>query len=149
MNKSKYIEQLENLYSQVPTFKCLSHCTDCCGPIFFSGLEASRIKMKYKPPTSTKCPFTIKGECGIYEVRPMICRLFGAVNDPKLFCSFKCGPAFRIDPDHSKWLLFEVQKLSEMAGYGSEPFQTHSAMLNSLKSPSKIPIHLTGYQFDV
>lgn len=148
MNQNEYIIKLEDLYSQVPSFKCLRNCTDCCGPIFFSGLEASRFPMQYKPPKSTKCPYSVKGACGIYEVRPMVCRLFGAVNDQKLTCSFKCGPALRLDPDHARGLLIEVQKLSALAGFGSEPFQTHSAMFNSLISPSRVPIKLKGYKFN-
>ena len=77
--------------------KCDPHCGDCCGPVSCSEDEYQKIKkhvVENKIHFSSKsplemvfgsCTFYQKGRCAIYEVRPMVCKLFGHVE--KLKCS--------------------------------------------------------------
>jgi uncharacterized protein len=111
-----YIDQLQYLYRQIPAFKCPKKCRDCCGPIFFTGLEWFLVDNK-KMARDNLCPYALKTGCEIYERRPMICRLFGAVDEPRLTCSFGCGPAFRLSEAHGLWLLAQGMRISEAAGF--------------------------------
>lgn len=38
------------------------------------------------------CPFLKKDGCSIYEERPIMCRLFGAVDHRDMKCPMGCGP---------------------------------------------------------
>jgi uncharacterized protein len=126
-------EELEAIYQQVPSFTCKSQCTDCCGPIFYTELEASRFAKSYVIPTSTKCPFSKVGGCSIYENRPIICRLFGATENRELTCSFGCGPTFRLDNEYAKSLITQVCQLSIKAGFGAYMFETHKGFLGLIQ----------------
>lgn len=89
---------LERMYAQIPAFKCIEGCVDCCGPIPFSILEMGRA-MRASPlknpiaavnalmagSSHTKCVYASAG-CEIYPVRPAVCRLFGTSEDPMLTC---------------------------------------------------------------
>ena len=144
-NRKDLVKELISLYSEVPTFRCLPDCTDCCGPVFFSGLEFSRVK-PFMQPNSMKCPYSKNARCSIYDKRPMVCRLFGNVAYDKLTCSFKCGPAFKISHEHGLWLINQTLRLSQAAGYGLDFVHTHKALLNHI-SPTKVKVSLTGYDF--
>jgi uncharacterized protein len=73
------------------SFACVS-CGDCCGPVPVTANEFNRIKVKLSRMPSTQynrlmnqtrdeltCMFrdVEKNRCGIYSVRPEICRMFG------------------------------------------------------------------------
>ncbi|KYK21766.1 hypothetical protein AYK24_03145 [Thermoplasmatales archaeon SG8-52-4] len=93
----RIINNLENIYSKIPTFSC-QHCHKCCGPIFWFELEDILIreymlKNKIKrilwtreefEKNNIKCPYLKKDRCIIYPVRPIVCRLQG--NIPELRC---------------------------------------------------------------
>jgi uncharacterized protein len=72
-------------------FQC-SNCGDCCGPVPVNKLELSRIqktlrrtpkeklnRLKNQKRDSLTCMFRDmeKNECGIYNMRPEICKMFG------------------------------------------------------------------------
>jgi Fe-S-cluster containining protein len=93
---------------KIPTFTCKSGCHECCGIVPFSTAErdkaaAVRPLEQWEPfvngswvPTSAlltmKCPFVTGQGCAIYEDRPTVCRLFGAVDHPNMKCPMGCGP---------------------------------------------------------
>ncbi|UWG96806.1 YkgJ family cysteine cluster protein [Dehalobacter sp. DCM] len=86
----KTIEQRHlELYEKIPKFECKEGCVGCCGPIPFTKWEWERIEDKRKA-TELNCPYAIKGRCNIYEKRPLICRLYGAVR--KMKCPYGCQP---------------------------------------------------------
>lgn len=143
-NLEPYIAELKKLHDQIPSFKCIKGCTDCCGPVFMTELELSLIGFQ-RIPHSTKCPYAQKGGCSIYDRRPIICRLFGVVNDKFLTCSFGKGPALKLDNDTSRWILTKSQLISAKAGY-PKVIQTHEDFYRQV-SPSRIPIQLKGYNF--
>ena len=97
-------QRLDALYGRVPTIatSCMDGCRACCGPAPMTRTEWDRIK-KANPhdfearqmPDKTliavrevklpngkiieMCPFVLEGSegCGVYEDRPLMCRLFG------------------------------------------------------------------------
>lgn len=129
MDLEPIIKELHGIYDMVPGFKCRPKCTDCCGPIFFSGLEWHLIEDK-RMADSIWCPYRGKGFCEIYEQRPIVCRLYGAVDHPRLTCSFGHCPTFKISNDDALWLVHRVGDLSARAGF--EKIDRSSQMLFDL-----------------
>jgi len=97
--------ELEALYEKIPTFKCIPGCMDCCGPVPFSKVEWERVKDKRKA-RSLKCPYAVDGKCEIYEVRPFVCRLFGAVDTPTMTCPYGRGPENKLTEAEARELTF-------------------------------------------
>jgi len=72
---------------EIPSFPCERGCTDCCGRILVAADEWERIVeylrarglpvLTLNERDPTKCPYSQEGRCAIYEVRPLICRLYG------------------------------------------------------------------------
>ena len=105
--------RLAEIYASLPTVPCKRLCGRYCGPII--AYPSERLAMER---LSWPTPFSfdaIRGRCGYYDnrdgqrcdihvARPLICRLFGAVLDPRMMCQFGCQP--------SRWLTNEdVQRL--------------------------------------
>lgn len=70
-------------YPVLPVMQCDPNCGECCGVVLCkesefaaigSFIEAEAIEPKAQGLT---CPFFQGGTCAVYEVRPMVCRLFG------------------------------------------------------------------------
>lgn len=86
-------DSLERIYRSVPTVQCRGLCARSCGPIDMSVEERRRIAdrgVTIEPPTIAllaihdggepmDCPALVAGRCSVYEDRPLICRLWGAV----------------------------------------------------------------------
>lgn len=100
--------RLAALYAQVPDVGCKGLCQQACGPIAMSGREHQRIREAgYRIPTAQRgaqqlllegeysCPALEDGKCAVYETpgRPMLCRLWGAVDNPMMLCEHGCRPA--------------------------------------------------------
>jgi Fe-S-cluster containining protein len=92
---------LEELYARVPAIGCKGLCTESCGPIDGGFRELVRLRRAgvYLPPRHEAikqlavtgdytCPALVDGRCSAYEVRPMVCRLWGSSKD--LACPYKC-----------------------------------------------------------
>lgn len=96
---------IETLYSKIPGFACKPGCTDCCGPVPFSKLEWDRVQEK-RMGKGMDCPYanTASG-CDVYDQRPLICRLFGAVEDERLECPHGCGPEVRLSEAEGRILV--------------------------------------------
>jgi len=100
----------QRLYNKIPTFECKPGCTDCCGPVPFSKWEWSRIKDK-RNARGLNCPYAVNGRCDIYEQRPLMCRLYGAVET--LQCPYGCGPINKLTDAQAKEILQEYMKLDK------------------------------------
>ena len=76
------------LRRRIPAFECEPGCHDCCGPVPFTGWEWKRLckDMQDCILTDLNCPFLGPQGCKIYSERPILCRLFGAVDTPRLIC---------------------------------------------------------------
>ena len=87
---------LDALYAKVPEGKCKGLCQESCGPIRMSRAEWLRIKKRAGSGATTLrpggvCPLlTDAGNCSVYSIRPMVCRLWGVVES--MPCPWGCMP---------------------------------------------------------
>jgi len=99
MTKRERTQALRALYAQLPTVRCQRKCGNHCGPIYPADLEKEIIEKRMRRPLTIRphplgddlpmCSFlTADGECGCHSVRPIICRLWGAV--PEMPCPHGC-----------------------------------------------------------
>lgn len=99
--------ELDALYAQVPPSGCKGLCQHSCGPLEMSDRERRRIRDLGVPmPTAPAalaaweasgglwtCPaLDPDGRCGVYDARPLICRLWGSVDHPQMRCPHGCAP---------------------------------------------------------
>lgn len=107
-------EKLKELYSTIPEVNCKGLCHQSCGPILCSDLEAARmggqpvLRMTLDDYT---CPLLKDNRCKVYDRRPMICRLFGAVDHHLLKCPHGCGPDVLLTHEQSLALLDAVEQI--------------------------------------
>lgn len=132
---------LRQLYSQLPAIACKGLCDDSCTAIAASQLERDVLAERgiTLPDTSplvviqryretgeiTTCTALAGGRCTVHEVRPFICRAFGAVSHPDatgperfeqaMMCDHGCEPEFTIDVPTFMRLMCEIEALSRTA----------------------------------
>jgi uncharacterized protein len=110
--------------AMIPSFACRTGCHDCCGLVPFLTPEKDRASVlrpleqweKFdgnswvtKSALATmRCPFLTDGGCGIYDDRPVICRLFGAVDAPLMTCPHGCGPRSKITDRQARQMIDEA-----------------------------------------
>lgn len=93
-------DKMDSLYSELPTLECQGKCQESCGPVFMSRLEWDRIKSALgwvpRGGKSLTCPMLHRGsgKCRVYEIRPMICRLWGIVES--MPCLWGCKPSHNL-----------------------------------------------------
>lgn len=92
-------QQLDDLYAELPAIDCQGLCWDSCDRIDMSRAERRRIAADagVEIPDGTKAAgptlcvaLTMFRQCGVYEIRPLICRLWGLIES--LPCTFGCRP---------------------------------------------------------
>jgi hypothetical protein len=100
--RSQVDAALQALYDRVPAIPdCTGQCWISCGPTDRSGREDQRIRAAgYKIAPVDEAlrridtywceALTEDKRCAVYEMRPMICRLWGAVEGMK--CPYGCVP---------------------------------------------------------
>lgn len=116
---------LEDVYALVPAVGCKGLCQDSCGPIAMSVEEDRRVRIRgfAIPPMMDAvaalergedfyCPALVDGHCGVYDVRPTICRLWGATES--MPCPHGCAPDQPLTREESHELL----RLAAEAGGG-------------------------------
>lgn len=113
MNKAK-VAALDALYRRLPTVECKGLCRDACGPVPHSDLEAKRIYKKLHVelgyhPTGT-CNLLGHGRCQAYDLRPLICRLYGVADG--LTCDHGCRPTRLLTREQVSELLAEAEAIS-------------------------------------
>lgn len=103
------IAELEELYAQIPAMDCLGRCQEACGPIGMGDAEYARLQQAGMPPIrranqvgvdfkAMSCPaLTMFGQCSVYLLRPMICRIWGAVASMR--CKHGCRPEGGLLPE--------------------------------------------------
>ncbi|MEV4472874.1 YkgJ family cysteine cluster protein [Nonomuraea sp. NPDC049504] len=110
MKRSDMDAALEELYAKVPQPGCKGLCQDSCGPIGMNPREQQRIRERgvkiphYRDGLAElvetgdyTCPALKDGQCSVYEVRPMLCRLWGATET--MPCTYGCRPEEGLLPD--------------------------------------------------
>jgi hypothetical protein len=98
------IAALEALYAELPTIQCQGLCWSACGPINMSEAERERIEARgvhIEPFSSVRaqawnagaqlhCAALDRwGRCTVYDVRPLICRVWGNGRGD-LACQYGC-----------------------------------------------------------
>lgn len=119
---STRIQQLKDIYSRLPALNCAGLCHGSCGPIALSALEAKRaykagnvlLGLKFLRPDATllqpcKALDQETKLCTIYDVRPLICRLYGMAEG--LRCEHGCVPEREVTKEEARALLQEVMAL--------------------------------------
>lgn len=86
MNDSQAIKALDALYAELPKIICRGKCHESCGPISMTRVEWQRIVdragEKKSKSLMAMCPYLAPTlRCSVYGARPMICRLWGIVED--------------------------------------------------------------------
>ena len=94
-------DSLERIYRSVPSVKCRGLCAESCGPIDMSPAERRRLtELGVDIPAVADilpevmagnpgvCPALVDNRCSVYEARPLICRLWGAVQS--MPCPYGC-----------------------------------------------------------
>jgi Fe-S-cluster containining protein len=105
----------------IPSFACKPGCHECCGLVPFTTSERDRVAairpMEQWEPfmegswvpagalATFKCPFLAAGGCSIYEHRPAVCQLFGAVDHPRMKCPMGCGPKRLLTDEQSREII--------------------------------------------
>lgn len=122
---------MEELYGQVPTLACRGFCgrdrsDTCCGPIACTDLEAALLDQydgqqsswtpvqpgnRMMTSVGSLCPHLgLDGRCTAYEVRPLICRLWGTT--PDLRCPWGCTPSRWLPDSTARQLLERARRRS-------------------------------------
>lgn len=104
-NPRRIHARLDALYAQLPPLDCQGLCADSCGPIPAGTAERQRMERAAgrrleAPEVLTpvdgvlevchECSMLKDGRCAVYDARPMICRLWGLVED--MPCPYGCAP---------------------------------------------------------
>lgn len=101
-NPRKQDRELDALYATLPTMQCRGYCHDSCGPIDPAVREKARIIERARKPLTcgeyaTCSMLTEERKCSVYDIRPMICRLWGLVRS--MPCPYGCRPEGGLLPD--------------------------------------------------
>jgi len=100
MNNNRNI--IVRLRENIPSFKCIQGCHDCCGPVTASSEEMSRMPVKTYAEheaalSNLMCVHLGPNGCNVYEERPLICRLFGTTK--RMPCPNGCRPEVMVDSE--------------------------------------------------
>lgn len=129
MSNAEKLAKIDAILDEIPSFKCKEGCADCCGPIQLSRLEYLRC-MKASGRTVKdvrqhmarnlkhkiyQCPLLNKktNHCSVYEVRPVICRIFGVVKDLPCPHGYGPDPADTLSEDRAHEILTLVNELGQ------------------------------------
>jgi Fe-S-cluster containining protein len=115
------VAKLEALYARIPKMKdCKGKCADSCTVIPCTPFEKKRLEAamgqvfepKGRPPFPVRCSaLTREGKCSQYDLRPAICRAFGAMNHPFMRCEHGCTPERWMSPVEFSEILLEIEAL--------------------------------------
>ena len=107
---------LEAVYASLPAIDCQRLCHSACGPIVMSGLESERIAStagRREAADDLVCPYLEResGLCGVYPLRPLICRLWGVTDS--LRCQWGCEPTRVLSDAEVGALMERVLELAD------------------------------------
>lgn len=122
--------ELERIYQSLPKIECKQLCQEACSFIVVTRAEKHFLtKMLNSDPThkmdkfhhalftqddvaKKKAPCKMLDSCGnctIYNIRPLICRLFGIVKQMK--CPFGCIPEKWLSDNEAKYLFKKLKSI--------------------------------------
>lgn len=100
---------IQRLYDRVPETRCKDGCFRCCiNSVQMASEERGRIG-GYE--WNGRCPhLTSDGKCGVYDARPLVCRLYGA---SELFFCPDCECAEPLSEEETRSMLREYLREAE------------------------------------
>lgn len=129
----------DRLYARIPAIECKGLCPDSCGMVPMTAFEWARLVAAHGKVPGPRladetdgrnwCPFLKKTEiqgdkpshsetappflatCEHYETRPLLCRLWGVVDDPLMRCPHGCTVDRLLTRDEANELLREADRL--------------------------------------
>jgi hypothetical protein len=111
--------RIREIYDKLPTVECQKLCSGSCGPIDMSDVERAEFgKRGVTAPdiSCLTCPILDwKGHCSQYDIRPMICRLWGVTEGMPCPHGCKVTPAPMPDRE-AMGLLAEVMETGGAQG---------------------------------
>jgi hypothetical protein len=114
-NPRKQDRELDALYATLPAMECQGYCHDSCGPIDPAVREKARVIERARKDLTcgayaTCSMLTEDRRCSVYDIRPMICRLWGLVRS--MPCPYGCRPEGGLLPDEEGVrLLVECERI--------------------------------------
>lgn len=114
---------IRDVWKRIPSMGCTGQCRDYCTAIAMTEAElellreripsfpdaVSMLQAMTADPARYHCPALMLGRCGVYDVRPTVCRLFG--NAESLPCPHGCEP-----PKLSKKEASDIMDAAREAG---------------------------------
>lgn len=143
-NPRRQDEKLDALYAQIPALVCRGLCHDSCGPIEMSVRERERIEREAGKPLTcgmlaTCSMLTEDRRCGVYEIRPMICRIWGTTR--KMRCHYGCRPERWLSAEETARLIAEADLIGGDPGGRErrlrEVLDDHMAFLRAAETVEK------------
>ena len=122
---------LRMLYREVPAVDgCKPECGKCCGPVPWAPAEIARVAARIPPgterlpapggpagfvlladPRTGMCAFlSAERACTVYDARPLMCRMFGAVDAPNMRCPFGAKARAPLRHDQGRSLVGRYRK---------------------------------------
>lgn len=115
MNPKKQHRIILNLRRIIPVMQCKPGCHDCCGIVPMTFWER-KMMCNGDKTNMPSCEFLTESGCSNYPERPMLCRIYGAINRKtpdivlragnagvlslkRLHCPRGCGPEFPLSWD--------------------------------------------------
>jgi hypothetical protein len=137
-NHRRQDRELDALYATLPKLDCQGYCFDSCGPIETSIRERARIiERARKPLTCNKgadglCSMlTDDHRCSIYDIRPMICRLWGLIE--RMPCPYGCRPeGGLLDDREGLKLILEADRIGGKPGAEERLLRLGREMLDAM-----------------
>jgi Fe-S-cluster containining protein len=147
MNLQAQKKIIKKLRKMIPAVTCPDGCHNCCtGTAFIEGIEMSeweskqilRANISFPNPKDNSmdadCLFLEDSKCIIYELRPITCRIYGALqmcNDESdnKFCS---AIPERTVTDNEKMMILKIY--AQVYPHGQGVVRKENGLLNSLKN---------------
>jgi Fe-S-cluster containining protein len=103
--------RLRRLYRRIPEVPCPPGCVQCCGPVAMTTEELERLD-KETQVSDLRCPFAVPGKgCSVYEIRPFLCRIFGAIEGKKFKCPLGVISENPLTEKEAKFLFKEYRRI--------------------------------------
>lgn len=126
--------QFRQLYREIPTMQCIAGCTDCCGPVPLTEYEAKRLGVEgsFTPTDENgKCVFAKGGKCSVYEMRPLMCRIFGTVE--RMRCPHGAKPGIMLNQKKEIVVLQRYNTMQFKEGFDSDLENVVDGIVKKLK----------------
>ncbi len=115
--------ELDAIYAAVPPVDCKGLCQESCGSVAMTEPERRRIAARhglvipdgaFAFDDRKYCPaLTPVGQCGVYDDRPLICRLWGTTKSMR--CPHGCVPAAGFTPERvAQNLMYRLFQLGPL-----------------------------------